>query len=131
MCPQDGNGFGEVIKNKTLQNGKVEVLWFANSNSFSYRRGLDGKVDLVAVEPKEIGLYYQPNSLPVLKNEMKSAKRDSPDATCRFSAGDRVKIRVESIEFLREKQMKNCGGWDPIIQTVLKSFYRLIIENMP
>ena len=118
MCSQDGNGFGEVIKNKSLENGKVEVRWFANHNSFSYRRGLDGKVDLVAVAPQEIGLY-QPDSLPVLKNGMnKLAKIDSSDVTRRFSAGDRVRIIVESVEILREKQMENCGGWDPVIQTV-------------
>lgn len=45
-----------------MKFGQVLVRW-ANGNSFPYRRGLNGKTDLVAVEPTTIGLY-QPDALP-------------------------------------------------------------------
>jgi len=45
-----------------MKLGQVLVRW-ANGNTFPYRRGRNGKTDLVAVEPTTIGLY-QPDDLP-------------------------------------------------------------------
>lgn len=61
---QDGGSIGEVIDHTfKLRLDQVLVRWKANGNSFPYRRGQDGKIDLMATEPTAIG-FYQPDALP-------------------------------------------------------------------
>ena len=94
--------------------GMTGVKWASNpSKNFSYRRGLDGKMELVAVQTSDGG-YYQPEWLPVLKSAEYTQRPPN-----RFGIGDRVKM-VGTVQELKEKQLMH-GGWTSSMEEVTKS----------
>lgn len=96
--------------------GKVSVQWGSNQETSSYRCGLDGRMELKAVEPA-VGGSYQPEWLPVLKTKESTEE----EFRSRFSVGDRVKM-VGTVADLKEKQEMH-NRWNPNMEKVQYVYY--------
>lgn len=98
--------------------GKVRVKW-GTKDPIEYRRGFDGKMDLVAKKPT-IGGQYQREWLPVLNTMLKSRIQEGSKT---FVVGHRVKINAKvSQDDLRNKQA-GSGKWDPLMVKVHKILF--------
>lgn len=96
--------------------GKVRVKW-GTKDPILYRRGFDGKVDLVA-KKSTIGGQYQREWLPVLNTVLQTRKHEG---SC-FVVGHRVRINAKvGQEDLRDKQA-GSARWDPLMVKVNRIF---------
>jgi hypothetical protein len=102
---------GKVVLTPTgreMTSGKVWVQWPCElDKSYSYRVGLNGKMDL-RIAKAGIGGHYQPDTLPVLKISKSRADEKPKDVVADppFVIGDRVKLAV-GLKQLREMSV-NC-----------------------
>jgi hypothetical protein len=102
---------GKVVPTPTgreMTSGKVWVQWPCElDKSYSYRVGLNGKMDL-RIAKAGIGGHYQPDTLPVLKISKSRADEKPQDVVADppFVIGDRVKLAV-GLKQLREMSV-NC-----------------------
>jgi len=114
---QDDGQIGEAVK---VSNNRVSVRW-PSGNIFTYRRGVDGKVDLKVVKAA-VGGHYDPQWLPTFG--AKSSKKEEETmvtTSTHFAVGDEVQIKVNLEEF-REKQAE-LGGWNPQMSKVIWLYF--------
>ena len=84
-------------------------------NTFPYRVGAAGKVDLLLAK-HGFGGYYVPDNLPVLKSQhLEVVTKD--DGEIKFAVGDKVMVFVNARDF-ESLQDKQHGGWNTDMEMV-------------
>lgn len=102
------------------------MKWYGNKETYVYRVGYHGKVDLCA-EKAVVGGYYYPETLPILtstyweecQTTLLKLKQNANTLNERtLAAKDKVKLSAD-VDLLREMQ-DGHGGWDPDMKKVNK-----------
>lgn len=108
------SGVGKVVQSTApTAPGIVEVKWPSN-NTFPYRVGAEGKVDL-RLEIHASGGHYQPDHLPVFNLDPLefAVKAESENS---FDEGDTVMVNVDADSFSTMQQ--GHEGYNPEMKHV-------------